>query len=104
MDIYINNGVDVDPTWTQSIVFSNDNVDWHSIAKDGLAVKPIFMGNTNNDRFFYPFAVMTRVRLEYSDGKVAAEFELQELKNQPTWILGTKAALRQAVSDIQGWL
>lgn len=100
MDVYIENGVDIDPSWTQSIVFSNDNVDWHSINKNDLAVKPVFQNHPNN----YEFDVVTKVRLEYSDGKVAAEFELQNIQNQATWSLGTKAALRQAVSDIQGWL
>lgn len=51
----------------------------------------------------YKYNTMTILEIHIDDGRVE-RLELQEVSNQPTWNLGTQAALNQAVADIQAVL
>ncbi len=103
MGFYIKNGIDEDASWTTVIAISKDNVHWTTIQKKDLSVKPSFISNPNTN-IHYSFDTLTKIRLEYPNGKVAADFELQDVLNQAAWILGTEAALQVAVDDITSWL
>lgn len=51
----------------------------------------------------YPFPTMTKLMIVLKDEPTLI-IELQNVTNQPTWNLGTQAALIQAIADIQAWL
>lgn len=102
--LYISNGIDIDPSWTKTIVMSDDQVNWNHIPKLGMSIHQTFIQNPN-PKTHYPFDTMTRIELRAPDGKTHAHFEIQDIVNQPLWIpLGSEVALELAVSDIAGWL
>ena len=49
----------------------------------------------------YPYPTKTVLVMESSDGTKKLSIELQSVTNQPTWNLGTRAALNAAVAAIK---
>jgi hypothetical protein len=55
--------------------------------------------------WIYPFNKMTILTISFrSEYRKELQVELQQVSNQPTWNLGTQAALNQAASDISAFL
>lgn len=49
----------------------------------------------------YPYDTMTMLQIQFRDLPRYFSIELQNVSNKPTWNLGTQAALKQAILDIQ---
>lgn len=111
MELYIANGVDVNPSWTTVIAVSKDGDVWETISKEGLSVHPRLMSAnvqsplTPSDR-----PTQTRIALKAPGGEVRIDFELQNVRSGALvgehvgWDAGTKAALILAVDEINTWL
>jgi hypothetical protein len=72
------------------------------IKKNIINVTPMYQAvaqDQSNDWEVYKYPVMTRVSIEFTDHK-KFDFECQDVANQPTWNLGTLAALNIAIADI----
>ena len=55
------------------------------------------------EEWTYPYQTMTMLQLTLR-GNRNVHFELQEISNQPTWNLGTQAALQTAIIAIQAFV
>ena len=100
--IHIDNGVNINPSWTNHIAVSINGVDWTPINKLGLHVQDRFI-NHNDASPLVTKGTNSFISLKTTEGYVLF-FDVTRVKNQATWLGGTKADLRQAVSDITGWL
>tara|TARA_R110002126_G_scaffold139832_1_gene284666 strand:- start:95 stop:400 length:306 start_codon:yes stop_codon:yes gene_type:complete len=101
--MYVDDGINIDASWTEHIAVSTNNVDWELINKKGLSITPRFInkpqgGALSND------TASTRISLMSESGQTKVDFECDKIINQTTWNGRTKAALQVAVSDIAGWL
>lgn len=56
-----------------------------------------------DNEWIYPYKTMTVVQIESTDGS-KMNIELQDVSNQATWNLGTLAALKAAIADINAFL
>lgn len=108
MNILIDNGVNQDPTWTETIVFSIDGgASWEFIQKS--AISKISIGQPiKRDTKFYKHEYQTSARIYGHNNVLLLDFELQNLDSASpyyaTWANGTPASVAQAYSDINSWL
>ena len=98
--MHIEQGTVVDAAWTKTILIGDGN-NWPSrIRADQVsALKSIFIASPAT----YRFPVVTKIRFDMADG-TSFSVEMQEVENQATWNLGTKAALNVALDDLQTFL
>lgn len=104
--MHIDLGTNVDLGWTDSLVFSQNGVEWTETVRltDIVRVGSAFIASTNDPRYDY----RASIALFLSDGS-KVKFDVQEIANQPTWqeLAGTRTAkegLLNAVNDINNWL
>jgi len=97
---YIDKSSSVNALITGKIAISSDGVTWEYLTTDDMSIGKIFSGAPGLN---YPFLTKTIVVLRYTDGPSYA-FDIQTVKNQPTWQGGTQAELKIAVDDIAAWL
>lgn len=101
--MYVDDGVNINASWTEHIAVSADNVNWELVNKKGLSILPRFLITQNKGAVVNNIAD-TRICLKSESGMVKVDFECDKIINQPTWNGRTKATLQAAVSDIAGWL
>jgi hypothetical protein len=103
MAIYLDDGVNVDPSWTQHIAVSADGTNWSTINKHGLNVNPRNININNIPSQRPPFVNKGSHSLisltEGSDDTQIIVFDPNEVVNQPTW-----SDPKVAVQEITGWL
>lgn len=108
MAIYIDDGVNVDPSWTEHIAISADGSNWSTLNKSGKNVKPRTLNINNNPQYRAPFLNKGSHSLisitDGSDDNQIITFDPNDVVNQPTWQGNTPTALQTAVQDITGWL
>lgn len=111
MELYIANGVDVNPSWTTVIAVSKDGDVWETISKEGLSVHPrIVSMNVKSPLTPSDRPTQTRIALKAPGGEVRIDFELQNVSSGASagqhtgWQAGTKASLITAVDEINTWL
>lgn len=51
-----------------------------------------------------PYPTMTKLVVLMKNRNRDFSVELQDVTNQPTWSLGTKASLNQALADLAAWI
>lgn len=102
MGIHIDNGININPAWTDHIAVSTDGTNWTPINKLGLHVQDRFT-NHNNASPLVDDSVDSFISLKTTEGYVLF-FDVTKVQNQAGWLGGTRDKLRQAVSDITGWL
>ena len=95
----INNGVDVNPSFTETIVISRGTVNT-PIRKDAVS-KVAHTINTNPD--YYKHDVVAKIFIHGTDGGTLMEFDVQDVDNQAGWTADING-LRNAVNDINSWL
>lgn len=75
--------------------------------KEIVAVYPVFnkkpVSVDEAKWWIYPYNNMTVIDIQLSNGN-KLNIELQDITNQPTWNLGTLAALNAAVTAIKAWM
>lgn len=95
----VDNGVNIDPNWTDVISISHDGTNWDNISKEGLSVGQSFVGKP---MFTYKYDQVARIILKRGDQHILS-FDIQQVTNQAGWT-GDPSGLQQAVSDITSWL
>ena len=101
--MYVDDGININASWTEHIAVSADNVNWELINKKGLSIMPRFLV-TQAQGAILNNSADTRITLKSESGETKVDFECDKIINQTTWNGRTKAALQVAVSDIAGWL
>jgi hypothetical protein len=108
MAVYIEDGVNVNAGWTESIAVSSDGNTWSSINKHQLDVNPRWISQSNNPNRRHPavnkgeHALITVSR---GEGELPIlVFDPNDVVNQPTWQGNTPANLQAAVADITTWI
>ena len=102
--MHIIKGTDVagggDAAWIKTILIG-DGVNWPTrLRVDQVrSLNSVFIA----DPATYRFPVVTKVRFNLVDG-TSFTVEVQDVENQPSWKLGTKAALNTALDDLQTFL
>ncbi len=93
----IEEGINVDANWT-GIILIGDGSEWHTRLRTNnvLSIGQVFIADPAST---YRFDTITKVRFNLVTGD-SFDVELQEVSNQPTWNLGTKVALDQAMQDL----
>ncbi|MCK5644240.1 MAG: hypothetical protein KAJ19_25805 [Gammaproteobacteria bacterium] len=103
MGIYIDKGVNVDASWVNHIAVSSDGINWSTINIHALDVKSRYL-NLNNDSPLTRGGSHGMITISTSDSNIKAQFDPNDVLNQPTWLGNTPAKLQKAVADITGWL
>jgi hypothetical protein len=110
--LYIDNGENIDVSWTGHIVISSDGVNWDGINKIGLSVgKHKLNLNTSAPNSFpernKEDAWVVSVKRYEEDGPIL-KFNPAKVLNQTTWVspgAATElAGAQKAVSDIMSWI
>ncbi len=103
--IHIEEGVDVNPNWTEVIAISNDGKTWSTFRKDAITnVAQVSSDNANKGVFGSPQRDQNRRIHINLRGGVDITFDVQDVANQATWSDGSLAALQVAIDDINSWL
>jgi hypothetical protein len=104
MAIYIDDGVNVDASWINSIAVSADGVNWDTINKAGLNVINRWV-NLPSDSPILRKSSHGLISLTVgSDDTQLITFDPNDVVNQAGWQGNTPAELQQAVLDITGWI
>lgn len=110
--LYIQNGVDVDPMWTNHIAISGDGVNWDTINKAGLSVGKHKLNVNTTAPNSYPErnkenGWVVSLKREEDDGPVL-KFNPAKVLDQPTWVVpGASSELvgaQTCLADITAWL
>jgi len=108
MNIYLDNGVNIDASWVNHIAVSSDGVNWTPINKSFLSVNQRWLNLSSDPNFRHPWVNKGShglITLRYgTDSEVALVFDPNDVINQATWQGNTTAELQVAVADITGWL
>lgn len=106
MDLYIDDGVNVDASWVNSIAISKDGVNWDTINKSSLDVRSRFINISDADSIpFVNKGNHGRIALSRNgEDDAVIDFDPNDVVNQPTWQGNTPSSLQNAVADISGWL
>ena len=106
--MYIDDGVNVNPSWVNHIAVSNDGVNWDSIHKSHLSVHQRVIQQNNNPNARHPWVnkgTHWRIALKVQpDDTQVLDFDPNDIVNQPTWQGNTAAAVQKAVTDLTGWI
>jgi hypothetical protein len=109
--LYIQNGEQVDPLWTNHIAISYDGVNWDGIHKDALSAGKHFISLNKTAPNSFPERnkeegwVIT-IKRDEEEGAVL-KFSPKNVENQPTWNTGAaneNAGAQTALTDILSWL
>jgi hypothetical protein len=107
--LYIQNGEQVDALWTNHVVISNDGVHWSGISKHNLtATQHSINLNTSAPNSFpernKESGFVLVLKRNDAEGAIL-KFNVENVLNQPTWLVGTPAAnINVAMADVLGWL
>ena len=103
--IWIDNGVNVNPTWERHIAYSFDGTTWTSINKEMLGVEyKVENANTASPLIDKNSTYKILVR-QISNHNVhpALAFDLEDVQNQAGWT-NNMAGINNAIADITEWL
>ncbi len=103
--IWVENGIDVDPSWNNHIAFSYDNVTWQTINKAGLGVY-LKIVNKNTSSPIAKKALSYTILLRHASTpnvSPALEFDLADIQSHAGW-LNTADGLNVAIAEITDWL
>jgi hypothetical protein len=108
--LYIANGEEIDPTWTNHIVISSDGVNWDGISKVGISAGKHSINLNTSAPNSYPernkengFVIV--LKRGDSEGPLL-KFNPEKVVNQATWLSqGSPIAnANKALADILTWL
>jgi len=104
MAIYIDDGVNVDASWINSIAISADGVNWSTINKHALNVNARWVNLPSKSPILrkQSHGLISLTVGEADDQKIV--FDPNDVVNQPTWQGNTPAELYVTAGDITGWL
>jgi len=105
--MHIDNGVNVNPAWVNSIAVSADGANWSTINKSGLDVKSRFVKQNSATNGGHPFVNKGshgQITLANGEDTPKLSFDPNDVVNQATWQGNTEAAVQVAVSDLTDWL
>lgn len=109
--LYIADGVQVNASWVNHIVISNDGVNWDAISKAGISVGKHSINLNTSITNSYPERGETSgfvITLKQSDAQSPKlSFDPSKVLNQAAWNTGAAspaAGAIQAMDDIITWL
>jgi hypothetical protein len=106
--LYIADGVDVDPTFTGSIVTSTDQRNWQHLQKTAISHVTGVRAKDGLPNAAKEFR--TRVRIHGISGSVLSSFDAQIVASgsgdgeHTGWQDGSEAQMQVAVSEVQSWI
>jgi hypothetical protein len=104
--IYIDNGINIDPSWSGHIAISADGNRWDTISKEGIDVKAVFVDSNTASPVSIksPKCIVKLVRGD-SENEVV-RFDLEDVANQAGWTGGASVVddYLAALADLTNWL
>lgn len=101
--IYIDNGINIDPTWTNVIGISSDGIIWSTIPKSGLQclVQQIQLNSSElNDTLNKRQPSYDAITLKnVANEDISLFFKIGNVANQPGWI-----TVQDALTDLNNWI
>jgi hypothetical protein len=106
---YIDNGENINPLWYGHLAISTDGVSWETISKEMLDVSARIISQNADAKFRNPAenkGSRARISLKrIGDPRPVFEFDIDNVGNQPTWLVGTlRNKISVVVEDITTWL
>ena len=104
MAIYIDDGVNVNLSWINSIAISADGVNWSTINKHGINVNSRWIDLPASSPILRKSSHGLISLSIGNDDTQLITFDPNDVVNQAAWNGNTLAAMQLAVADITGWL
>jgi hypothetical protein len=107
MGLLIDNGVNINPSWTNVIAISYDGTNYTTINKTGMQISHTYLVNPRA----YPYTNSARIILKSPEGMDLFSFDVQSLdatspyaSGVGAWNDGLPSGLNNAVAKISEWL
>lgn len=108
MALLIDDGVNINPSWTNVIAISYDlGLNWDTLNKAGMQISHTYLVNPRA----YPYANSARIILKSPEGMDLFSFDVQSLdatspyaSGAGAWNDGLPSGLNNAVAKISEWL